>query len=329
MSVLKLTGKRLLALPPMLLLIAAMTWGLAWASPYDPTESYVNSIAGPGGGAAVTPELRTAYERDWGLDAPMPTQFARWVGNVATGDLGVSRLIPGERVSTVISTRLGASAVLVLSALALVLVGSLVMGVVAARFRDSWFDWLVRTSSYTNAFAPSFWVALLAIYVFSVWLGWLPATGAADLRSAGGGSVDLRHLILPAVTLALTQHGVFTLYVRSTVLEVMRDDHVRFARAQGATESSVLFRHALPNALVPYVTLLGTHIPELIGGSVLIETVFAWPGLGSLTVAAARAVDMPLLLAIVLAGAVLVVVGNLVADLLYRVVDPRVREARA
>lgn len=130
------------------------------------------------------------------------------------------------------------------------------------------------------------------------------------------------------MTLALTQHGVFTLYVRQTVLEMMREDHVRFARAQGASETSVLFRHALPNSLVPYVTLIGTHIPELIGGSVLIEAVFAWPGLGSLTVAAARAVDVPLLLAIVLCGAVLVVLGNLVADLLYRVVDPRVREAR-
>ncbi|MGH3897056.1 MAG: ABC transporter permease [Pseudonocardiaceae bacterium] len=149
--------------------------------------------------------------------------------------------------------------------------------------------------------------------------------GDLHVRSDGSTTVDLAHLVLPAVTLALTQHGVFTLYVRSTVLEMMREDHVRFARAQGASETSVLFRHALPNSLVPYVTLIGTHVPELIGGSVLIETVFAWPGLGSLTVA----VDLPLLLAIVLAGAVLVVLGNLVADLLYRVVDPRVREARA
>lgn len=327
MTVLKLTGRRLLALPPMLLLVAAMTWGLAAASPFDPAEAYVDSLVGPGGD--VSPEQRAVFEQAWGLDRPAPEQFVSWLGNVATGDLGVSRMVPGERVSTVIGSRLGVSALLVLTSLGLVLVGSLVMGVLAARFRDTWFDWLVRTAAYTNAFAPSFWVALLAIYVFSVWLGLLPATGATDLRSAGGAGIDIRHLVLPAVTLALTQHGVFTLYVRTTVLEVMREDCVRFARAQGAGETAVLFRHALPNALVPFVTLIGTHIPELIGGSVLIETVFAWPGLGSLTVAAARAVDMPLLLAIVLAGAVLVVIGNLVADLLYRAVDPRVREAQA
>lgn len=326
MSTWAIIGKRLVALPAVFLLVAVMTWGLAWASPFDPAEAYVESLAGPG---QSNQALSDAYRQAWGLDEPMPAQFAAWLGNLLTGDLGVSRLVPGEEVATVIGSRLGASALLVATALALVLVGSLVMGVLAARFRDSPLDWLIRTISYTNAFAPSFWVALLAIYVFAVWLGWLPATGVADLRGSGGATVDLEHLVLPAVTLALTQHGVFTLYVRTTVLETMREDHVRFARAQGASETSVLFRHALPNSLVPYVTLIGTHIPELLGGSVLIESVFAWPGLGNLTVAAARAVDLPLLLAIVLAGAVLVVAGNLVADLLYRVVDPRVREARA
>ncbi|MGH3941816.1 MAG: ABC transporter permease [Pseudonocardiaceae bacterium] len=318
-------GKRLAALPAVLLLVAVLTWGLAWASPFDPAEAYVSGLVGPG---QSNQALENSYREAWGLDEPMPTQFGNWLVNLVTGDLGVSRMIPGQEVSAVLGSRLGASALLVATALVLVLAGSLGMGVLAARFRDSPFDWFVRTISYTNAFAPSFWVALLAIYVFSVWLGWLPATGIADLRTGGGGGVDLAHLVLPAVTLALTQHGVFTLYVRSTVLETMRADHVQFARAQGASETSVLFRHALPNSLVPYVTLIGTHIPELIGGSVLIETVFAWPGLGSLTVAAARAVDLPVLLAIVLAGAVLVVLGNLVADLLYRVVDPRVREAR-
>ncbi|MGH3889274.1 MAG: ABC transporter permease [Pseudonocardiaceae bacterium] len=326
MSTWAVIGKRLTALPAVLLLVAVMTWGLAWASPFDPAEAYVAGLVGPG---QSNQAVEDAYRQAWGLDEPVPAQFVNWLGNLVTGDLGVSRMIPGQEVSAVLGSRLSASALLVATSLALVLAGSLVMGVLAARFRDSTLDWFVRTVSYTNAFAPSFWVALLAIYFFSVWLGWLPATGAADLRSAGGPTIDLAHLVLPAVTLALTQHGVFTLYVRATVLESMREDHVRFARAQGASETSALFRHALPNSLVPYVTLIGTHIPELIGGSVLIETVFAWPGLGSLTVAAARAVDLPLLLAIVLAGAVLVVLGNLVADLLYRVVDPRVREARA
>ncbi|MGH8905424.1 MAG: ABC transporter permease [Egibacteraceae bacterium] len=321
----KTIGKRLLALPATLLAVAGITFLLAWASPYDPAEAYFAELVGQG---AVTEDVKEAYERAWGLDRSMPEQFAAWLGNVVRGDLGVSRALPGQPVAEVILQRAGASAILVATSAGLALAGSLIMGVLAARFRDSWLDWAIRTMSYLNAFAPSFWVALLGIAVFAVWLGWLPATGASDPRSAGSG-IDLRHLVLPAVTLALTQHGTFTLYVRDTVLEVMREDYTAFARAQGASETRILFRQALPNALIPYVTLIGTHVPELIGGTILIESVFGWPGLGNLTREAAIAVDLPLLLAIVLAGSVLVVLGNLASDLLYRIVDPRVRESAA
>ena len=211
----------------------------------------------------------------------------------------------------------------------LVLVGGLVFGVLAAALRGTVVDWVIRTLSYFSTAAPSFWVGLLALYVFSIELGWLPAGGTSDPRSAGGSGVDLEHLVLPMVVLALTQYAWFTLFVRNTLLEVLREDHVQFARAQGIRETAVLLRHALPTALIPFVTLAGTNLAELIGGTILIESIFGWPGLGLLALDAARGEDIPMIVGITLAASVLVVLGNLLADIAYRVLDPRVREATA
>jgi len=146
------------------------------------------------------------------------------------------------------------------------------------------------------------------------------------LRAVDSGGIDPKHMILPVITLALTQQAWFTLFVRNTLIEVLREDYVRFARAQGLREGIILFRHALPNALIPFATLIGTHISELIGGSVLIESIFAWPGLGRLTEQAGLSADVPLLLGLTLLGAIFVVLGNLLSDILYRVLDPRIRE---
>jgi peptide/nickel transport system permease protein len=317
-----LVVRRLLALPLILLATALIIFALAWASPFDPGEAYVMAY-----GPEITQETRERYIQAWGVDRPMPQQFVSWMGQLLQGDLGKSRLLAGQPVKEAITARAGPSIILLTAALGVVLIGGLMAGVLAGAFRDSWLDWLVRTSSYAAVFAPSFWIALLAIYFFSVYLDVLPAGGVSDPRAVDGPRINPMYLILPALTLALSQHGWFTLYVRNTLLEVLREDYVRFAHAQGMTRLRVLFRHALPNALIPFVTLIGTHIPELIGGAVLIESIFGWPGLGSLTRQAAIAVDLPLLLAIILLGAVLVVLGNLMADLLYRVLDPRIREA--
>jgi len=202
-----------------------------------------------------------------------------------------------------------------------------VFGVLAAAFRGTLFDWLVRTLCYFNTAAPSFWIGLLALYVFSIELGWLPAGGTSDPRAVEASGVDLEHLILPMVILALTQYAWFTLFVRNTMLEILREDHVQFARAQGIGELAVLLRYALPNALIPFVTLIGTHLAELIGGTILIESIFGWPGLGLLALDAARSEDIPMIVGITLCASVLVVLGNLLADVSYRIIDPRVREA--
>lgn len=307
-------------LPVVLFAVAALTFLLVQLSPYDPVNSYTNL------GGSVSEQTRAQIAAVWGLDGSPVEQFGQWLGNVATGDLGNSRLLGGQPVAAEIADRALPTIVLVFTALALVLVGGLILGVLAAAFRDSPLDWAIRTLSYYGTAAPSFWVGLILLYVFAIQLGWLPAGGTVDVRAADPGFIDPAHLILPAVTLAITQQSWFTLYVRDTLLEVLRDDYVRFAEASGVRRAAVLGRHALPNALIPFVTLTGTHISELIGGAVLAETIFGWPGVGRLTVQAALVVDLPLLVAITLIGSVLVVAGNLMADLLYRVVDPRIRE---
>lgn len=318
---LKLIARRLAALPLILLAVAAVTFALTEISPFDPVNAYV------GAESNVSAERKAEIARAWGFDQPLYERFGRWISNVAQGDLGNSIVAGGQPVAGEIAARAGASMVLVGGALALVLVGGLVFGVLAAAFRGTFFDWLVRTLCYFNTAAPSFWIGLLALYVFSIELGWLPAGGTSDPRAIDSGGVDLAHLILPMVILALTQYAWFTLYVRNTLLEVLREDHVQFARAQGIGEVAVLLRYALPNALIPFVTLLGTNLAELVGGTILIESIFGWPGLGLLALEAARSEDIPMIVGITLAASVLVVLGNLLADVLYRVLDPRVREA--
>lgn len=313
-------GRRLLVLPVVLLGVAAFTFFLARLSPRDPVQSYA-SVQSP-----VRQQTAEEIAVVWGLDQPPHRQFLTWLGNVLRGDFGNSRMLGGQPVLDEIGARLLPSALLVGAALLLVLVGGLVAGTAAAAFRDTWVDRAVRTVCYVNLAAPSFWLGLLMIWVFAIQLDWLPPGGMTDPRALDPPLVDPRHLILPALTLAAAQHAWFTLYVRNTVLAVRNDDYVRFAEASGLRRGAVLLRHALPNALLPFLTLTGAHLAELIGGTVLAETIFGWPGVGQLAVQAALAADLPLLLAITLAGSVLVVLGNLAADVSYRIADPRVRE---
>jgi peptide/nickel transport system permease protein len=322
-SIAGLVTRRLLLLPVLLLAVAATTFVLAEVSPFDPIDAYV------GAETQVSPERRAEIAAAWGFDQPLHERFGRWLWNVAQGDLGSSVVAGGQPVAGEIASRAASSLALIGSALALVLVGGLVFGTIAAALRGTVVDWLIRALSYFSAAAPSFWIGLLALYVFSIELGWLPAGGTSDPRSAGGAGIDPAHIVLPMAVLALTQFAWFTLFVRNTLLEVLREDHVQFARALGISELAVLARHALPTALVPFVTLAGVNLAELVGGTILVESIFGWPGLGLLALDAARGEDIPMIVGITLAASVLVVVGNLLADVAYRLLDPRVREAAA
>jgi peptide/nickel transport system permease protein len=320
---LKLVVRRLALLPVILLAVATLTFALTEISPFDPVRAYVGSETN------ISPERRAEIAHAYGFDQPVYERFGRWLGHLAQGDLGNSLVAGGQPVANEIASRASATIVLVGGALLIVLLGGLVFGVLAAAFRGSAFDWVVRTLCYFNTAAPSFWIGLLALYVFSIELNWLPAGGTTDPRAVDASGIDPAHLVLPMIVLALTQYAWFTMFVRNTLLEVLREDHVQFARAQGIGEVAVLLRHALPNALIPFVTLVGTNLAELIGGTVIVESIFGWPGLGQITLQAALREDIPLLVAITLAASVLVVLGNLLADVLYRVMDPRVREAAA
>ncbi len=313
--------RRLAALPVVLVAVAALTFLMVAVSPFDVRDSYER------GEAALSEDTAQQIARVWDLEGPVHVQFGRWLGNVVQGDLGHSRLLGGQAVAEQLRARMAPTAILVSAALVLMLVGGLAAGVVAAAYRDGFIDWLVRGASYFTVASPSYWVGLLLVWVFAVQLGWFPPGGTADLRSTDLPLVNLRHLVLPVITLAATQFAWFAMFVRNQLLEVLGEDYVRYARSLGLPQAAVLVRHALPNALLPFLTLVGAHLAELVSGAILVETVFSWPGLGSLAVQAARAVDLPLLLGITLAGSVVIVLGNLVADLAYRVVDPRVREA--
>jgi peptide/nickel transport system permease protein len=311
---------RLVWAVPVFVLVSAGLFALGAASPFDPVRQYAGD-RGPSTDPAVLEQIRS----NWGLDRPLHEQYLTWAGNLVQGDLGPSRSL-NRPVSQVIAERAGWSALLVGVAMVLMLGLSLVLGTLSAWFRDTWFDRAVVAASYVLQAAPSFWLGLAAIWVFAIVLGWLPAGGLTDLEAAGPSAAGVaRHLLLPVGVLAVSQSSWFTLFVRETVLGTLREDFVTGARARGLAESTVVSRHALRAALLPYLTLAGTQLPELVTGAILVETVFNWPGLGSVSVRAALGLDFPLLAAITLLASVAVVVGNLVADLAYTLADPRVR----
>jgi len=277
--------------------------------PADPAVS----IAGP----KADPETLAAIRKDLGLDDPVITQYARYVWQVAHGDLGRSYLT-GRRVRDVIAERLPATAVLGLTSLALGFLCGLLVGVVTAARQGSRTDLVVLLVAVVGLALPTFWVGNLLIYAFGYRLQLLPLGGYGTGR-------QLRYLVLPAATLGLAQFFAYARYVHANVAGTLASDYVRTARAKGLSPARVYLRHALRNALIPIITLLGLDVAALMSGVVLTETVFNWPGLGRLAVQAVFSLDVPVLAGTVLFSATLVLVCNLVVDLLYGVVDPRVQ----
>ncbi|WP_431886717.1 ABC transporter permease [Micromonospora wenchangensis] len=312
--------RRLLVAVPVLAATSMGMFALGAASPIDPAQQYAGAAA-----FTTSEENLDQLRANWGVDDPLPVQYARWVGNLLRGDLGWSTS-RHEPVTSVLAARAGWTLLLVGLALALVLVASVLLGTLAAYRRGGWFDRALRSFAYAVQSMPVFWLGLAAIAVFALTLGWLPAGGLTDLTATGTDPADVaRHLVLPVTVLAISQAPWFALFVRDAVAESLRDDHVLAARARGLPGRTVLFGHALRTALLPFLTLVGTHLPELVGGAVLVETVFSLPGLGAVTVAAALGADFPLLAATTLATTVVVLAANLATDLGYAAADPRVR----
>lgn len=247
-----------------------------------------------------------------------------WLTSALTGDLGDSSTLR-QPVSDAIGERIGWSVLLAVTAFLLAILVGTTLGVLAARRPGGWLDRAVTSLAYTLEAAPPFWIGLLAVWLFALKLGVLPSGGLTDTASSTvtAGQVA-SHLVLPAAVLAISQLPWFVLYVRQGVGDALGDDPVRGARARGLAERTVLLGHALRSGMLPVLTLIGSRVPELITGALLVETVFSWPGIAAATVQAATSVDFPLLAALTVLATAAVLLGNLLADLLYGLADPRV-----
>jgi len=283
----------------------------------------------PGGPSAAvnfesTAQQREALLKQFGLNDPVLVRYGKWLAGVARGDLGVS-YNQGLPVGLLLRQRLPNTLTLGLAALAAATILGILLGTVAAVYRNGWVDHVVSTISTLGMSIPGFWLGIVAIILFAVELRWLPASGIVSSGSTNALIDRLRHLVLPAGVLAFTLMPNVVRVTRSALLEVNRADYVRTARGKGLSPSRVLFKHAFKNALVPVLAVLGLVTTALFSGSVVIESVFGWPGLGRLAIEAANGRDYPVILgATLLAGAIVVVV-NLAVDVLYAIVDPRIR----
>ena len=281
-------------------------------------------------GQDATPEDRARLRGDLGLDQPFYVQFGHFIGNAMQGDFGIS-LRQGRAVSTLIKERLPATLELAFAAAVIAIVVGIPMGVYTALRRDSWFSHFLLAVSLVGISLPTFLIGILLILVFAVMLGVLPSYGRGDTVQLGWWSTGLltttgwKHLILPAITLCLFQLTLIMRLVRSEMLEVLRTDYIKFARARGLTDRAVHFGHALKNTLVPVITITGLQLGGIIAFAIVTETVFQWPGMGLLFIQSVQFADIPVMAAYLCLIALVFVLINLIVDLLYFAVDPRLR----
>ena len=294
------------ALPTVLFLLAAVFWLVRLTG--DPARLYLGDFA--------TPEAVQEVRERWGLDRPVLVQFVDYVGGVLTGDLGQS-LRYSRPVSQLIVSRIGMSALLAFTALVLAVAVSVPLGTLAAIYRGTWIDSLIRLLIVVGQAVPRFYLGILLIILFSLYLDWFPTSGAGTFR----------HLVLPAVTLATPSIALLARLTRSSVIDVLGQDFVRTARSKGVRPLSVIARHVLRNALIAPVTVIAIQFSQLMGGAVVVETVFGWPGLGQLAVQSVYTRDFVLIQGSVLVFTAIVVAMNIVTDALYGFLDPRIRIA--
>jgi len=316
---------RLLRLVLVLLCVAAVSFGLMMLSPIDPVDAYLGPQM-----AQVSPEQRALIAEQWGFDAPAMVQFSHWLRQLLSGELGWSHIY-NQPVSEVIGQRFQRSFFLLFGAWLLSLALGMLLGIAAGSKEGAWLDRLISGYAYITASTPTFWLAMLALLLFSVTLGWTPTCCAGPmgvLRQEVGPLTRLHHLILPMATLALLGMATITLHTRAKMVAFMRSETALHAFAQGASHFDIAWRHGLRHASLPAITLAFASLGELFGGSLLIEQVFAYPGLGQATVAAGLRSDVPLLLAIALFTALFVSMGNLIADGLYQLADPRIAQGQ-
>ncbi|RWL80469.1 MAG: ABC transporter permease [Mesorhizobium sp.] len=299
-------ARRLVQAVLILLGVAAITFLLLYFLPADPAVLIA--------GRSATPQMVAAIRHELGLDQPLVMQFLHYVGNLLHGDLGRSYTQKTE-VLPLILARLPATLILMAAAIVVEVALGLTFGIIAAVRRGGFVDRSVMMLSFVGVSSPQFVVALLLLYVFAATLGWFPMSGFGTAR----------HVVLPALTLGVLGAGWYARMVRSAMIEVLRQDYVRTAHAKGLSGRRVVLGHALPNALLPIIAMVGIDIGQFMSGVVVVEAVYGWPGIGQLAWQAIQQVDVPIIMGVTLVSALAIVLGNLLADFVAPFVDPRIR----
>lgn len=319
---LKLTLRKAANAAALLLAVLVLNFAMIHLAPGDPVETLVGEMGG------ATPELIEDLRQSMGLDRPLYVQIGIYLGKVLQGDFGYSYYYD-QPVVSLIMDRIGPTLLLVITALSSATVIGTLLGVFSAQRRSSWLSHLVTILSLAGFSAPVFWVGIMLILLFSVAIPLLPIAGMTSSDGTAEGFAYIldvaRHLVLPSLTLALIYLAFYSRLARASMLEVLGSDYVRTARAKGLSRRLVIYKHALRNAILPVVTFAGLQFGQVISGAVLVETVFAWPGLGTLAFDSILRRDTPTLLGILFFSALMVIAMNLLTDLIYRRIDPRIK----
>lgn len=320
---LRILVKNSIKIITLLLAVSMVSFTLVSISPIDPVQQYLLGL-----GTAVSPEKRAELEQYWGVDKPPVERYMTWLNELLHGNMGESSIYR-RPVAQIIAERFVNSFALMLCAWILAGLIGFALGCVMGMHNERMPDKILKKICYVLSSVPTFWLGLILLLIFSVWLGWFPI-GFSSPIGVTSGNVTIRqklhHLILPAFTLSLMSFSNIALHTRQKLIDVLNSEYVLFARARGEGKWTILRRHGLRNILLPALTLQFASFAELFGGSVLAENVFSYPGLGSAVSAAGLQGDVPLLLGITLFSALFVCVGNMIADVLYCVIDPRIRE---
>jgi peptide/nickel transport system permease protein len=310
--------RRLLQLFPTLLLVTLGSFFLLQAVPGGPMSMYSEN-------PEITAADRIRLQKTLGLDQPIHVQYWNWLSRVVRGEWGYS-IIERRPVLTIVSERVGNTLKLVGSGLLLAFAVAMIMGTVSAYRQHSFLDHLTTFLALIGYSIPVFWSGLVAIVIFTVWLHWFPASGMYNLGHDPTFTDLLHHAVLPVSVLALYLGGYYTRFIRGSLLEVKNQEYVRTARSKGLSEWRIFYRHALKNAAIPIVTILALDLPSLFAGALFTETIFTWPGMGRLFWQAATRRDYPVLMALITVTAILVVISNLLADVIYGLLNPQIRE---
>jgi peptide/nickel transport system permease protein len=326
--------RRVLATIPVVLLISLLVFLLIHAAPGDPADLLLSEEA--------SPEDIAEARRRWGLDQPIYMQYLKFLANTLSGDLGTSFRY-ADPVITLIAERVPATIELAILSILIAIVLGVPLGVWAGAKPNSWADNFGSLFGFFGISMPSFWFGIMLILIVSGYLNWLPSSGRSTYGVAQGGEAGfyitqslfagnmnatwdgIKYIIMPAIALGTNMMGIIMRVTRSSVLEIMAEDYVRTARAKGVSESTVLWRHVLRNALIPVITVVGLELGTLLSGSIIVETVFSWPGSGSLLISAIQARDYPLITGTVIVYTLAFVTINFTIDVLYALIDPRIR----